>query len=189
MKRWRPGRVCYRPKASCSWQYHWSLPKIQNPRKVASHHSCPQRATLILPFIYEPTSFQKPGEPDLCRAYNISALRTSNPALHRPTTIMSAAAALRRLRAPSVNPSAARLFSTTPRASLAKMQIIGRLAGEPELTNTSTGKELVRFTVAANYGTREEPKTSWFRIASFETGPRRDYLLGLPKGCVIFAFL
>ena len=70
------------------------------------------------------------------------------------------------------------------------MQIIGRLAGEPELTNTSTGKELVRFTVAANYGTREEPKTSWFRIASFDTGPRRDYLLGLPKGYVLlFAFL
>lgn len=75
-----------------------------------------------------------------------------------------------------------RLFSTSPRSALAKMQIIGRLAAEPELTNTSTGQEIIKYTLATSYGPRDNQKTSWFRIASFEDGARRDLLLGLPKG-------
>jgi hypothetical protein len=79
-------------------------------------------------------------------------------------------------------PLTARAFSTSSPASLARMQVIGRLAGDPELVNTSTGRELVRYTLASDYGPTDSRQTSWFRVASFVEGPRRDYLMGIPKG-------
>ena len=82
-------------------------------------------------------------------------------------------------RAPTLG---ARSFSTTTPASLARMQVIGRLAAEPELVNTSTGRDMVRYSLASDYGPSDARQTSWFRVASFAEGPRRDYLLSLPKG-------
>lgn len=82
--------------------------------------------------------------------------------------------------------SARRTFSTTPRASLAKMNIIGRLGAAPEAVNTSTGHEPVRYVLGVNTGRGENKKTNWFRVTSFDEGPRRQYLLDLPKG---YAFL
>lgn len=79
-------------------------------------------------------------------------------------------------------PSSIRSFSSTPRAALARMTLIGRLAAEPELVQTSTGREMVRYAVGVSSGTKENPQTSWYRIACFEEGPKRDYVLGLPKG-------
>jgi single-stranded DNA-binding protein len=62
------------------------------------------------------------------------------------------------------------------------MQVIGRLGDDPELVSTSTGKDLVRYSIASSYGPADNRQTSWFRVASFVEGPRRDYLLGLTKG-------
>jgi hypothetical protein len=76
-----------------------------------------------------------------------------------------------------------RAFSTTRPACLARMQLIGRLAATPELQPTSTGRDIIRYAVGTTHKTRNGDETSWFRVASFaEEGPRRDLLLGLPKG-------
>lgn len=64
------------------------------------------------------------------------------------------------------------------------MSIIGHLADTPELVTTSSGREIVKYAVASNSGPRDNRQTSWFRVTSFAEGPRRDYLLSLPKGCV-----
>jgi len=78
-----------------------------------------------------------------------------------------------------------RTFSTSPRASLARMQLIGRLAAQPELTPTSTGRDIVRYAVGTTHRTSRGEETSWFRVASFvDEGARRDLILGLPKGYV-----
>lgn len=79
-----------------------------------------------------------------------------------------------------------RAFSSTPRPFLARMQLIGRLAAEPELTSTATGKELVKYAVGVSTGPRDARETSWFRVASFDEGARRDLLLGLQKGTLVF---
>jgi len=79
----------------------------------------------------------------------------------------------------------ARAFSTSPAHSLARMQLIGRLADQPELTPTSTGREMVRYALGVRSGPKNENgerATSWFRVASFTDGPGRDLLLSLPKG-------
>ena len=81
--------------------------------------------------------------------------------------------------------AAARTFSTTRPSLLARMQLIGRLADAPELTPTSTGREMVRYALAVSNGPKDEQgnrQTSWFRVASFQDGPGRDVLLSLPKG-------
>ncbi|TKA69773.1 hypothetical protein B0A49_00798, partial [Cryomyces minteri] len=82
-----------------------------------------------------------------------------------------------------------RAFSFTPRAALARMQLIGRLAAEPELMPTSTGKEMVRYALGVSTGARDASgnrPTSWFRVASFSEGPGRDLLLSLPKGTLLY---
>ena len=85
---------------------------------------------------------------------------------------------------PRALPAAAgrRTFSSTPRQNVAKMTIVGRLAAEPEMTATSTGAEIVRYAVGSSTGPRDNRVTSWFKVASFDQGPRRDYLMGLQKG-------
>lgn len=79
----------------------------------------------------------------------------------------------------------ARAFSTSSPRSIARISIIGNLADTPELFPTSTGRELVRYSVASNTGPRDNRQTSWFRVTSFAEGPQKDYLLGLPKGYVL----
>lgn len=81
--------------------------------------------------------------------------------------------------------SAARAFSTTTPRHLAKMQLIGRLADQPELMPTSTGRELIRYSLGVSSTQRDENgnrATSWFKVASFVEGAQRDLLLSLPKG-------
>lgn len=77
--------------------------------------------------------------------------------------------------------SAARSFSSSPSHSVARLIITGRLANEPELYTTSTGREVVRYVVGSSYGPRDNRQTSWFRVSSFEP-EQRDRLLNLPKG-------
>lgn len=80
----------------------------------------------------------------------------------------------------------ARAFSTTSARPLAKMQLIGRLADQPEQFATSNGQELVRYALGVSAGRKGEDgnrPVSWFRVASFiPDGPQRELLLGLPKG-------
>lgn len=79
-------------------------------------------------------------------------------------------------------PRLARAFSSTPARPVAKITIVGNLAQTPELQATSTGREILKYAVASNYG-RDNSKTSWFRVTSFEgEGARRDYFQSLPKG-------
>ena len=74
----------------------------------------------------------------------------------------------------------ARPFSSTPPSQFSRITIIGRLGAEPEVSATSTGKELVRYVLATG-----SKQTSWFRVTAFPNeGPGRDRLLGLQKGYV-----
>ena len=94
--------------------------------------------------------------------------------MFRPITV-------RRFSALSLSP--ARTFSASARSNVARMSIIGRLAAEPERVNTSTGRELVKYVIGSNYGTRENQKTSWFRVTSFDDAEERvNYLTSLPRG-------
>lgn len=79
-----------------------------------------------------------------------------------------------------------RAFSATPARPLAKITIIGNLTDSPELIPTSTGREVVRYSVASNSGPRDEAgnqKVSFFRVTAFPPdGPRKDYIQNLQKG-------
>ncbi|KAL1974539.1 hypothetical protein VTN31DRAFT_4743 [Thermomyces dupontii] len=84
-------------------------------------------------------------------------------------------------------PAATRAFSSSPAHNVAKLILTGRLAAEPELTTTSSGQEVVRYSVGTSHGPRENRQTSWFRVTSFTPeGPQRDYLLSLPKGTLVY---
>lgn len=79
----------------------------------------------------------------------------------------------------------ARAFSTTTPRSLAKMQLIGRLADTPAVNPTSTGRDVIRYAIGVSTGSRDENGNrgvSWFKVASFSEGPQKDLLLSLPKG-------
>ncbi|KAG5963327.1 hypothetical protein E4U58_003594 [Claviceps cyperi] len=88
--------------------------------------------------------------------------------------------------ATAASAGAARSFSTSTPRSVARISIIGHLADTPEALTTSTGKEIVKYAVASNRGPKENRQTSWFRITSFADGPRRDFMLGLSKGTLVF---
>ncbi|KAL8414897.1 hypothetical protein RB594_005922 [Gaeumannomyces avenae] len=97
---------------------------------------------------------------------------------------MSSFLARRAVAAPRI---AARAFSTTSPRSLARIQLIGNLADAPELSVTSSGREIVKYAIATNAGPKDNRKTSWFRVTSFEAeGPRRDFVLALPKGSMVY---
>ncbi|PGH18278.1 hypothetical protein AJ79_00617 [Helicocarpus griseus UAMH5409] len=81
----------------------------------------------------------------------------------------------------------ARNFSTTRANALARMSLIGNLGSQPELRATSSGRELVTYSLASNSGPRDNEQTSWWRITSFvPEGPSRDHLLNLPKGTMLY---
>ena len=75
-----------------------------------------------------------------------------------------------------------RHFSATTAAKLARLTAVGRMASKPEMVETKSGRSLVRYMIASDYGGAQNRQTSWFRVASFEEGPGRDYLLNIPKG-------
>lgn len=80
-----------------------------------------------------------------------------------------------------------RAFSTTPPRPLAKITLIGNLASPPELTATSTGRELVKYSLATSSGPKDSRVTSWWRVTAFiEPGARRDFLLALDKGTLVY---
>ncbi|EEH49719.1 uncharacterized protein PADG_05798 [Paracoccidioides brasiliensis Pb18] len=84
-------------------------------------------------------------------------------------------------------PIATRAFSTTRPNAVARINLVGNLGGQPELRSTSTGRELVTYSVATSYGPKEDRQTSWWRITSFAPeGPAREHLLSLPKGTLLY---
>ncbi|KAL9069369.1 MAG: hypothetical protein Q9157_006176, partial [Trypethelium eluteriae] len=79
--------------------------------------------------------------------------------------------------------STTRSFSASTRSNLARMTIVGRLGAEPERVNTSTGKDIIRYVIGSNSGSRENQKTSWFKVTSFDENEARvNHLLSLQKG-------
>ncbi|KAH7170365.1 hypothetical protein EDB81DRAFT_162046 [Dactylonectria macrodidyma] len=97
---------------------------------------------------------------------------------------MSSSALFR--RAAFAQTSVARAFSTSAPRAVARITIVGNLADTPELHSTSTGRDVVRYAVASNYGRAENRKTSWFRVTSFAEGGSRDFLMNLPKGATVY---
>lgn len=86
-------------------------------------------------------------------------------------------------RATAAAPSLARAFSASARRDIAKITLVGNLAASPEVRPTSTGREILEYSVASNSGPKDNRQTSWFKVAAFiEEGPRRDFLTSLPKG-------
>ncbi|EMC97343.1 hypothetical protein BAUCODRAFT_33064 [Baudoinia panamericana UAMH 10762] len=85
--------------------------------------------------------------------------------------------------------TSARAFSTTTARPLAKMQLIGRLANTPEVTPTSTGRDVIRYSLGVQYGARDENgqrAVSWFNVSSFSEGSQRELLCSLPKGTQMY---
>jgi single-stranded DNA-binding protein len=83
-------------------------------------------------------------------------------------------------------PRSARAFSTTRPAQLARMTVVGRLGVAPEEVTISGDRSLVRYVIGSSYGKGDDKKTSWFRVASFVTGPQKDLLLSVPKGSLLY---
>ncbi|KAF9250479.1 hypothetical protein DTO013E5_5495 [Penicillium roqueforti] len=80
-------------------------------------------------------------------------------------------------------PRYARTFSTSPNWAIARLTLTGRLGAEPELHATSSGQEIIKYTIATSHGNRENRQTSWWRIVNFvPEGGQRDFILGLQKG-------
>lgn len=79
-------------------------------------------------------------------------------------------------------PTTTRAFSTTPRASMARMSIIGRLGTAPEEVTVSNDRTLVRYVIGSSYGKGDDKKTSWFRVASFVQGAQKEFLMNVQKG-------
>jgi single-stranded DNA-binding protein len=90
-----------------------------------------------------------------------------------------------RTAVPRLTPST-RAFSTTPRAALARMSIVGRLGVAPEEVTISDDRTLVRYVIGSNYGKGDDQKTSWFRVASFVQGAQKDYFMSVPKGSLLY---
>lgn len=80
-------------------------------------------------------------------------------------------------------PQTARAFSSSPAHSIARLTLTGRLGGDPELHATSSGQELVKYSVATTHGPRDNRQTNWWRVTNFvPEGSQRDFVLGLQKG-------
>ncbi|KAF2866626.1 hypothetical protein BDV95DRAFT_584342 [Massariosphaeria phaeospora] len=88
-------------------------------------------------------------------------------------------------RIAAASASATRAFSSTPRAALARMSLVGRLGTAPEEVTISNDRTLVRYVLGTSYGRNEDKKTSWFRVASFVQGGQKEYLMNVPKGSLV----
>ncbi|KAL4806123.1 hypothetical protein BDV18DRAFT_138740 [Aspergillus unguis] len=79
----------------------------------------------------------------------------------------------------------ARSFSSSSARAMTRMNITGRLGADPELVNTQTGKQFVRYVVAAESGGANTRNVSWWKVAAFVPDSQRDFLMGLQKGSLV----
>ncbi|KAI9677431.1 MAG: hypothetical protein M1817_006385 [Caeruleum heppii] len=82
-----------------------------------------------------------------------------------------------------------RAFSCTPTPRIAKVTLIGNIAADAERVPTSSGQDMIKYSVASQAGTRDNPRTNFFNVVAFEDNePRRDFLAGLTKGFLLIRF-
>lgn len=62
----------------------------------------------------------------------------------------------------------------------ASISIIGNIGGTPEIANTTSGQEILKFTVAAN---GRDGKVTWYRVSQFN--PHRAFTDHLAKGSLV----
>ncbi|OJJ48262.1 hypothetical protein ASPZODRAFT_130225 [Penicilliopsis zonata CBS 506.65] len=80
----------------------------------------------------------------------------------------------------------ARAFSASASQAMARMILTGRLATEPEAIPSSTGVNVIKYTIASTHGRSDNRFTSYFRVTSFlENGPQKDFVLSLSKGTLV----
>ncbi|KAJ6627521.1 hypothetical protein B0H10DRAFT_2210436 [Mycena sp. CBHHK59/15] len=97
------------------------------------------------------------------------------------------------IRAAAASCAIIRTFSTsTRRADLAKLTLIGNLGKNPELKVTKNDKEYVSYSVATTSfpppsadGERRSPVTTWHRVLSFLPGSNK-YLQTLKAGSKVY---
>jgi len=80
-----------------------------------------------------------------------------------------------------------RAFSTS-RSSLstvAKVTLIGRLAKEPVVSQTKTGKPYLRYTVVTSEKIGDVETPTFHRLSMFGEKAENDYLRSLPKGTLV----
>jgi hypothetical protein len=92
-------------------------------------------------------------------------------------------------RTATASTGALRAFSTSAPRSIARINILGNLGDTPELRTSASGLEYLRYSVASNTGSRDNRQTSWFSVAAFVDGPRKDFIMSLPKGLVFLSVL
>ncbi|KEZ44842.1 hypothetical protein SAPIO_CDS2965 [Scedosporium apiospermum] len=86
-------------------------------------------------------------------------------------------------------PVALRAFSTSSPRSVARITLLGNLGDSPELQPTSTGHEVIKYSIASSTGPKENRHTSWFRVTKFipeGNEKQRDFLLSIPKGSTVY---
>ncbi|EWC47810.1 hypothetical protein DRE_03010 [Drechslerella stenobrocha 248] len=66
-------------------------------------------------------------------------------------------------------PSVVRQLSTTaPRADIARVQIIGNVGTEPEISTTANGEPMIRYSVASSHGSADGQRTTqWHKVYVF----------------------
>lgn len=66
------------------------------------------------------------------------------------------------------------------------MDLLGRLAAQPELSTTTAGAPIVKYAVGTSYGSMNARKTSWWKVVYYpkENGEdhQKNYILSLGKG-------
>ncbi|KAI1812071.1 hypothetical protein GGS20DRAFT_559630 [Poronia punctata] len=83
-------------------------------------------------------------------------------------------------RLAGATPSLSRSFSASARREVARITLVGNLGHAPTLKTTASGKEIVEYALATQDGSNVP---SWFHVAAFlEEGPRRQFMMNLPKG-------
>ncbi|TGZ77807.1 putative ssDNA binding protein [Ascodesmis nigricans] len=92
--------------------------------------------------------------------------------------------ALRALRSASI-PNARGFSTSAPRSfGIAKMNILGNLTNDVELTSTNSGLTVAKYSVAVDVRAKSgNDNTSFFRVSAFEP---TDYVKNLKKGTQVF---
>ncbi|PFH60601.1 hypothetical protein XA68_10657 [Ophiocordyceps unilateralis] len=82
--------------------------------------------------------------------------------------------------------AAARSFSTTAARDLARITIVGKVCSTPTSSTTNSGRGLVKYSVASQQSAGDNKPLSQFRITCFADGPRRETILNLARGTMVY---